>query len=54
MSVYELAVLGSPSPLERETLLGTIGKLVGDFGLALGTDVIVHDGANIIDPVFPK
>lgn len=49
MSLYELAILGAISPDERATLLATIGEMVGEFGLALGVEVIVHDGASIAD-----
>lgn len=49
MSMYELAVFGSVSPLERKTLASTIERMVGDFGLALGAEVIVHDGASIAE-----
>src|SRR5687767_3690632 len=47
MSFYELAILGAPTAEERASLVGTIGEMVGRFDLALGTQVIVHDGASI-------
>lgn len=47
MSLYELAILGSPSAGERETLTATVRAMVADFGLALGLDIIVHDGATV-------
>ena len=45
MSIYELAILGDASPQERAALTATIESMVQDFGLALGVEVIVHDGA---------
>lgn len=47
MSLYELAVLGSVKPDERLRLTETLRGLVKDFGLELGTDVLVHDAATI-------
>jgi hypothetical protein len=47
MSLYELAILGDVIPKERAVLISTIGNMVGDFGLALNKEVIVHDGASI-------
>ena len=48
MSVYELAILGSPLPVERAALVATLAGMVDDFGLALGTDVIVHDAVSVL------
>ncbi len=47
MSLYELAILGSPTDAERGVLTDTLRSMVEDFGLELGTDVLVHDGATI-------
>ena len=47
MSLYELAILGSPTGIEREALTDTLRRMVEDFGLALGADVLVHDGATV-------
>src|SRR5262245_51388276 len=47
MSFYELAILGSPTAEERALLIATIGEMVREFGLALDSDVLVHDGASI-------
>ena len=48
MSFYELAILGAPTAEERASLVDTIGEMVGRFDLALGTQVIIHDGASIV------
>lgn len=46
MSLYELAILGSATPGEREVLTETVRGMVEDFGLVLGEDVVVfHGGA---------
>lgn len=42
MSTYELAILGSVTPEQSETLTNTINSMVSDFDLELGTDVRVH------------
>jgi len=47
VSIYELAILGDAAPQEREVLTRTIESMVGDFGLALGTEVIVRDSATL-------
>ena len=47
MSLYELAILGSPTGVERETLTATLRGMVEEFGLALGVDVLVHDGTTV-------
>ena len=48
MSAYELGVFGSVSPLQRRVLACTIESMVGDFGLVLGEDVVIHDAASIV------
>ncbi|MCX5512845.1 toll/interleukin-1 receptor domain-containing protein [Kaistia algarum] len=47
MSLYELAILGSPAAEEREALTATLRGMLEDFGLVLGTDVVVYDGATV-------
>lgn len=47
MSVYELAILGSATPDDRAALAATLATMIDDFGLAVGTDVIVHDAATL-------
>jgi hypothetical protein len=47
MSLYELAILGSPTVAERDALLSTLGNMIDEFGLVVGRDVIVHDAATI-------
>jgi len=47
MSLYELAILGAVTPQERAALTATIAEMVGEFGLALDDEVIVHDGSSI-------
>jgi hypothetical protein len=42
MSVYELAILGSATPEQREQLTTTIHNMVRDFDLELGADVRIH------------
>ncbi|WP_299938247.1 toll/interleukin-1 receptor domain-containing protein [uncultured Pelagimonas sp.] len=42
MSIYELAILGSVTPEQSETLTNTINSMVSDFDLELGTDVRLH------------
>lgn len=47
MSLYELAILGSPDAGERETLTATLCGMIEDFGLALSDDVLIHDGETV-------
>lgn len=49
MSLYELAILGNPSGAERDSLTATIKDMVAEFGLAVGTEVIIHDGRSLED-----
>jgi hypothetical protein len=48
MSLYEIAILGDTLPDERQTLTTTLHDLISEFGLVLGTDVLVHDGATVV------
>lgn len=47
MSLYELAILGDATPAERARLQQTIEEMAGAFGLAVGSDVMIHDGNSI-------
>lgn len=49
MSLYELAILGCASPEERQRLIAELDKLVSEFGLTIGDDVLVHDVSTIAD-----
>ncbi|MCZ4290363.1 toll/interleukin-1 receptor domain-containing protein [Hoeflea alexandrii] len=51
MSLYELAILGSPTQNERETLTSTLASMVKDFDLHLGSDVMIHDGVSVASRV---
>jgi hypothetical protein len=47
LSIYELAVLGAPTTEERAALTTTLARLVDDFGLVIGAQVILHDTASV-------
>jgi hydrogenase maturation factor len=47
MSRYELAILGSATADERQRLTIALRGITDDFGLVLGDDVLVHDGATV-------
>ena len=47
MSLYELGILGNPTAEERQVLSDTIGQMISDFGLAIGREVILHDGRTV-------
>lgn len=47
MSLYELAILGEPAAADRLRIVGTIREMIGDFGLNVGVDVIIHDAASV-------
>ncbi|MBD9489938.1 toll/interleukin-1 receptor domain-containing protein [Ensifer sp. ENS11] len=47
MSLYELAILGSPTEKERAVFAATIGEMIADFGLSVGTEVLLHDGQSV-------
>ena len=46
MSIYELAILGCISTEDRKNLTQTIYSLVKEFGLDLGTELVIHDGVS--------
>ena len=48
MSFYELGILGNPTEAERSSLIATIQEMVAEFGLSIGTHVIIHDGASLV------
>lgn len=43
MAMYEIAVLGAPTPDQLAHLVAEIKGAVGDFGLVYGTDIVLHD-----------
>lgn len=45
MSAYELGIFGDPTLADREALKGTINRMIGEFGLTSGSDVIIFDAA---------
>lgn len=47
MSIYELAILGAASAAERTVLTRTIEKMVRDFQLVLGDEVVIHDAGTL-------
>lgn len=47
MSLYEIAILGSVSPENRDRLTETIRGMIEDFDLALGQDVLIHNSATV-------
>lgn len=47
MSIYELGILGNPTVEERAALINTIGRMVGDFGLSVDRDVILHNAETV-------
>lgn len=47
MSLYELAILGSATAADRHRLSATIEAMIGDFGMTLDADVVIHDAASI-------
>jgi len=47
MSMYELAILGGAALGERDRLTQTISDMVDAFGLAIGTEVTLRDGATV-------
>ena len=47
LSLYELAILGNPSAGERSVLAAELERLVQEFDLHLGSDVVLHDGSTV-------
>jgi hypothetical protein len=47
LSLYELAILGDVTGHDRARLSETVRSMVADFGLEIGTDVVIHDAATV-------
>lgn len=47
MSLYELAILGAATTSDRDTLIATLGEMVAEFGLELGSEVLVHNASSL-------
>lgn len=47
MSLYELAILGSPSAAERAALERTLARCVSEVGLVFQKDVMLRDASNL-------
>jgi hypothetical protein len=48
LSLYELAIIGNADGAVRSRLTTTLRDMVGDFGLGIGKDVVVHDGDSML------
>jgi len=44
VSIYEIGLLGDMTDADRDTLRGTIAKLVADFDLVVGRDLMIRSG----------
>lgn len=47
VSAYELAILGDVPDSVRTTLSNTIGRMVSEFGLTIGREIVIHDGVSV-------
>jgi predicted TIM-barrel fold metal-dependent hydrolase len=47
LSLYELAILGDATDVQRSQLATTVQEMVTDFGLRIDVDVVVHYGDSI-------
>ena len=47
MSIYEFAILGNVSSEQRQRLTNTIGKMISEFGLAIGAEVKIYDAETL-------
>lgn len=44
MSIYEIGLLGDVTDADRDTLIATITKLIADFDLEIGREVMIRSG----------
>jgi hypothetical protein len=51
VALYELAILGDPTPEQRGVLATTLAEHVVPFGLELGRDITLHDASSV--PTHP-
>jgi hypothetical protein len=47
MGIYEFAILGNVSPEQRQCLINTLGEMISEFGLVLGSEVKIYDSNNL-------
>lgn len=47
MGVYELAIVGAATDRDRQILVESLKGMVEEFGLDLGSDVIIHDAQSL-------
>lgn len=47
--MYEIGIFGQLSEPDRTAFVGTIERMVAEFGLVVGRHVIIHDAASIAD-----
>lgn len=45
--LYQLALLGDVAAQDRQTLANTLARMVADFELEVGVDVVIFDGATV-------
>jgi hypothetical protein len=48
LSLYELAILGDLAADDRAGLAATVQSMVEDFGLKIGTDIVIHDATSVV------
>lgn len=46
MSIYEIGLLGDMSDVDRDTLIATMTKLLADFDLEVGREVMIRSGSS--------
>lgn len=46
MTIYEIGLLGDVTDIARDTLVATIAKLIADFELAVGREVMIRNGGS--------
>jgi hypothetical protein len=47
VGLYELAILGEPSPDQRNQVRDTLAELVAPFNLIIGTEIVLYDAASV-------
>lgn len=47
MNIYELAILGEPTSVERSALEAALSSMLNPYGLTVGGDVALYDGGSV-------
>jgi hypothetical protein len=54
MGIYEFAILGNVTPEQKQCLTDSIGQMISEFELDIGSDVIIYDSQTVTNRRKPS